>query len=52
MTADAWAEQYEAWLDARGDWLAEDELTETECPMCGAEIDEDLRYCRACGEFV
>ena len=53
MGTDAWAEQYEAWLDARADWLAGGEdIPEDECPMCGAEIDTDQRYCRACKDFV
>jgi predicted amidophosphoribosyltransferase len=50
--AEAWAEQYEAWLDARADWLSEDEIADDECPMCGAQIDVDYRYCKACGDFV
>lgn len=53
MPNDAWAEEYEAWLDARADWLAGGEdIPEDECPMCGAEIDTDQRYCRACKDFV
>lgn len=52
MPNDAWAEQYEAWLDARSEGLSEDEPAENECPMCGAEIDTDYRYCRACKDFV
>ena len=50
---EAWAEQYEAWLDARADHgLSEDDLADDECPMCGAEIDLDVRYCTGCGDFV
>lgn len=51
--SDQWQQSYEAWLDERaGHWLAEEEPAANECPMCGAEIDEDMRYCRACGDFV
>jgi hypothetical protein len=51
MPIDAWAEQYEAWLDERANqWL--DEPAENECPMCGAEIDPDNRYCSECQDFV
>lgn len=50
---DDWQQGYEAWLDARADWLAGGEdIPEDECPMCGAEIDTDQRYCRACKDFV
>lgn len=49
--ADQWAEQYEAWLDEREtQHLPEDD--ENECPMCGAELNADYRYCAACKDFV
>jgi uncharacterized OB-fold protein len=52
MKPEAWAEQYEAWLDAREtDHLPEDD-DETRCPMCGAEIDPNYRYCPACEDIV
>jgi hypothetical protein len=53
MNSDQWQEQYEAWLDERANhWITEDNLPDNECPMCGAEIDTDVRYCRDCGDFV
>lgn len=48
-----WTEEYEAWLDARADWIAGDDfISEDECPVCYAQIDTDYRYCRACKEIV
>jgi hypothetical protein len=48
-----WTEEYEAWLDARADWIAgEDDIPEDECPMCHAQTDTDYRYCKACREIV
>lgn len=23
-----------------------------DCPFCGSWVDDDLRYCKHCGEFV